>query len=258
MDRLWFHQIILLSQPVLLIAPPNLETPQPNTDDSSKSSSSSLSMSSLEDGKDGDISSGFSPFTDEANSSDSPPKTPKDDDEEKLISKKARPKRSSFAGGSRIIRSHSSSPSTKKRAEHLRQSGGSGTTKLEKSMSCKSLDELELKEVIGFMDLGFIFKEEHISPRMMSLLPGLQRLKVYKNKQINGSSDQLTKGNEIEEEEEGERGVIKPYLSEAWLIKRPGSPLINLRVPRVSAAADMKKHLKFWARTVASEIHQES
>ena len=179
-----------------------------------------------------------------------------DEEEEELINKKERPERSSFAGA-RIIRSHSSSPSTKKRAENLiRRSGG--TPRLEKSMSCKSSGELELKELKGFMDLGFIFKKEHISPRMISLLPGLQRLKMYNNKQIKGSSDQLVKANEIEEKEEQERGVIRPYLSEAWLIKRPGSPLLNLKVPRVSAAADMKKHLRFWARTVASEIQQES
>lgn len=121
-------------------------------------------------------------------------------------------------------------------------------------MSCWSLGELELREVKGFMDLGFTFKKEHPSPRMMSLIPGLQRLEVYKNKE---NVPKHLKGDQFEEEEEeDERGVIRPYLSEAWLINRPSSPLLNLRVPRVSEAADMKKHLRFWARIVASEVLQ--
>lgn len=116
-------------------------------------------------------------------------------------------------------------------------------------MSCRSLKELELEEVKGFVDLGFVFKKEHMSPRMMSLLPGLQRLSLFRNKR--------QKEEEGKEEEETERGIIRPYLSEAWLIKRPDSPLLNLKIPRVCAAADMKKHLKFWARTVASVLQQE-
>ncbi|KAL5546192.1 hypothetical protein UlMin_005879 [Ulmus minor] len=158
------------------------------------------------------------------------------------------------------IRSHSSSPLTIKRLENLKRSSSISTaTKLEKSMSCRSMGELELKEVKGFMDLGFIFKKEHLSPRMMSLIPGLQRLALHKDRE-NGS-EQVKDDEEEEKEdddEEEERGVIRPYLSEAWLINRPSSPLLNLKVPRFSAAADMKKHLKFWARSVASEIQQIS
>lgn len=56
-------------------------------------------------------------------------------------------------------------------------------SKLYKSMSCKTLGELELEEVKGFMDLGFIFKKENLSPRMMSLVPGLQRLGEYKDEE---------------------------------------------------------------------------
>ena len=123
----------------------------------------------------------------------------------------------------------------------------SSTPRLEKSMSCRSLGELELEEVKGFLDLGFTFKKEHLSPRMMSLIPGLQRLNSPNKNKV---------GEEDEEERSGL--VSRPYLSEAWLIKRPSSPLLNLKVPRVSEASDMKKHLRFWARTVASELQQES
>lgn len=130
-------------------------------------------------------------------------------------------------------------------------------------MSMRSLGELELEEVKGLMDLGFTFKKENLNPRMMSLVPGLQRLGVgrhrHSKKRQNSSDDddvvEVVAANGGDEEVE----VARPYLSEAWLIKRPDSPLLNLRLPtRVSSAADMKKHLKSWARTVASEIQQES
>lgn len=137
-------------------------------------------------------------------------------------------------------------------------------------MSMRSLGELELEELKGLMDLGFTFKKENINPRMMSLVPGLQRLRVgahSNNRKTQNSSDD---DDDVEElankdndhdggDDEVEVEVTRPYLSEAWLIKRPDSPLLNLRLPtRVSSAADMKKHLKSWARTVASEIQQES
>ncbi|XP_038903412.1 uncharacterized protein LOC120090009 isoform X2 [Benincasa hispida] len=125
-------------------------------------------------------------------------------------------------------------------------------TKLNKSTSCKSLGELELEEVKGFMDLGFEFKKENLSPRMVKLLPGLQRLRT----------DQINKQNLEEEDDDDDdendddkkRDIARPYLSEAWTIKRSNSPLLNLRMPKVSSTSDMKKHLKSWAKTVAFEI----
>lgn len=91
---------------------------------------------------------------------------------------------------------------------------------------------------------------------MKRLIPGLQRLDADKNKQDYSSE---FSGNTDDLEDDEEKGVMRPYLSEAWLIKRPDSPLLNLRIPtRVSTTADMKKHLKSWARTVASAVQQES
>nr|GLL24853.1 uncharacterized protein LOC107843550 [Ipomoea trifida] len=149
--------------------------------------------------------------------------TPQDEDEERQneTTEKERLTRLDLAACK--SRSHSSSPSLDR--------------------SCKSLGELELEEVKGFMDLGFIFDKERASKKMMSVLPGLQRLQLM---------------NEIEDEDDMERGRVRPYLSEAWLIKSPNSPLLNLRMPRASAAVDMKRHLKHWAKTVATVIHQES
>ncbi|KAJ7976983.1 Rna exonuclease 3 [Quillaja saponaria] len=161
---------------------------------------------------------------------------------------------------SRITRSHSTSSSTQKSPKNLRRSASLHI--LPKSMSCRTLGELELEEVKGFMDLGFIFKKEHLSPRMMSVLPGLQRLGVHKNEQntklMDAKKTVQDDNDDGDEIEEGSRSVIRPYLSEAWLIRKPDSPLLNLRMPKVSTAADMKKYIRSWARTVASVIQQES
>ncbi|GMJ03015.1 hypothetical protein HRI_003970700 [Hibiscus trionum] len=148
---------------------------------------------------------------------------------------------------------------TKKRSRRGNHSRlhSSPTQKLRKSTSCRSLKDLELEEVKGFMDLGFIFTKEHLNPTMIHVVPGLLRLGFPKRIKSTEQDDELQKDDGTEQEEK-KRVVIRPYLSEAWLIKRPDSPLLNLRVPRVSAAADMKKHLKFWARTVASVVQQES
>ncbi|KAK1403419.1 Seven transmembrane MLO family protein [Heracleum sosnowskyi] len=128
--------------------------------------------------------------------------------------------------------------------------------RLQKTMSCKTLGELEVEEVKGFMELGFSFDSENMCPRMMSVLPGLQRLGGDRNNDKEITNQELAGD---ENETRSELGVYRrPYLSEAWLIRRPDSPLLNLRIPTNSKAADMKKHLKAWARTVASVVHQES
>ncbi|XP_030925717.1 uncharacterized protein LOC115952668 [Quercus lobata] len=241
MDRLWFHQIILFSETIS-----DQKTPE-----TSKPNSVSLAYSSL---LDEGVSSDISLLADVEILSDSSPSSPTDDsnneDTEKNTSQKEKP--------TRLNRSHSSSPSpsTQKRPKRLRNSGANAIRRLQKSMSCKTLGDLELEEVKGFMDLGFIFKKEHLSPRMMSVVPGLQRLS-HKNKQ----SSKLTNDAEVAKDDETEEGkekrVTRPYLSEAWLINRPDSPLLNLKIPSASTADDMKKHIKFWARTVASVIHEQ-
>ncbi|XP_021289632.1 uncharacterized protein LOC110420588 [Herrania umbratica] len=254
MDRLWFHQIILFPEPFSLYFPKTLRpVQQPNSESTttSTSPSSSLSLSSLP----GDIPTAVSPLPDQENSAISSPLTPPDDSKREEEAKK-RPTRVSLSRSR--SRSHSSSPSTQKRQRNHRHSTScSPGGKLQESMSCRSLKDLELEEVKGFMDLGFIFKKENLNARMISVVPGLLRLGFLKTKQkteLNLAADELPKDDDIEPEE---TGVVRPYLSEAWLIKRPDSPLLNLRVPRVYAAADMKKHLKFWARTVASVVQQE-
>ncbi|XP_057984179.1 uncharacterized protein LOC131168615 [Malania oleifera] len=173
-----------------------------------------------------------------------------EEDEEAILSqssspaipeKKRRRRPTSLNLPTRKTRSLSSSPSAdQSHRRNLR------TRTLQKTMS---LQELELEEVKGFMDLGFKFHKEQLSPRMASVLPGLLRLEGCKNT-ISTSDEEV--------EEEQRCRIVRPYLSEAWLIKRPNSPLLNMRVPTSSSSADMKRHLRCWARTVASVVLQES
>ncbi|XP_050144109.1 uncharacterized protein LOC126619736 [Malus sylvestris] len=281
-DRLWFRQTILFAEPISLFSPKGSTIEDQTPQDSIVTDSFTYPSSTISFLPHADEEFDFSPLLYEDNSSDSPQMTtPQDDsnneEEDDMNSNefvnvqknKTRPTRLNMLANRMLIRSQSSDhqkrPRKNRRCSSSTSSPGYATAaaaaqKLQKSMSCRSLGELELEEVKGFIDLGFTFKKEHLSPRMMSLVPGLQRLGVSNSKKLRNKNDDSAEievpKEDKDDEKEGE--VMRPYLSEAWLIKRPDSPLLNLRLPRVSAAADMKKHLKFWARTVASEIQQES
>lgn len=99
----------------------------------------------------------------------------------------------------------------------------------------RSLSDLELEEVQGFKDLGFSFEKESLSPSIASIIPGLQE----KNR----------------DETEEDKASRRPYLSEAWLVQSSAPPIPNWVSKKSSA--DMKEQIKFWARAVASNVHQE-
>ncbi|KAH9311582.1 hypothetical protein KI387_026617, partial [Taxus chinensis] len=101
----------------------------------------------------------------------------------------------------------------------------------ERQRATKSMTDLESDEVKGFMDLGFKFNMDNLNPHIVTMLPGLQRLGGQGKTQTHLAPPP----------------VSRPYLSEAWLIRRPDSPLLNLRMPSLHDGVDMKKHLKFWA-----------
>ncbi|XP_028755732.1 uncharacterized protein LOC114715097 [Neltuma alba] len=111
--------------------------------------------------------------------------------------------------------------------------------KIRKHMSIR---ELELEEVEGFKDLGFIFKQEDRHSRLALIIPGLKRL-----------------GKKEEEEEEiDERYIQRPYLSETWDFldrkKKVEKPL-KMKIPEdMSNEAKMKDDLKLWAYAVASLV----
>ncbi|WOG96512.1 hypothetical protein DCAR_0415848 [Daucus carota subsp. sativus] len=218
MDSLWFQHLILHHLPDPILVPESV---------SSESFTSSSSCTSQDYAL-----------------SDQSPLTHQQIIE--LVLKQTRPSRTNRSK----TRSHSSRHSRSKRYT-------GSVMRLQKTMSCKTLEELEVEEVKGFIELGFSFDSQNMCPRMMSVLPGLQRIgeacsyEELIDQELAGAGD----GNE----EKSEAGAYRrPYLSEAWLIRRPDSPLLNLRIPRNSKAEDMKKHLKSWARTVASVVHQES
>ncbi|KAL5730062.1 hypothetical protein ACHQM5_002935 [Ranunculus cassubicifolius] len=235
MDCLWFHQAVLFTEPISLpIVKPSLTPPQQNSQTSLESLSDLSSTPPIDD--ESSVSSDTSPTISKANSMEGDSEV--DDDLEPSYK---RPSRLSLA--SITTRSQSLSPSTQKISRRNLRSMDEQSP-LKQTMSCKTLMELEFEEVKGFMDLGFKFKKEKLSPRMMKVLPGLQRLDEYKE-------------GKVEDLNGKKQARRQPYLSEAWLINRPDSPLLSWRVPRVSTSNDMKKHLKSWARTVASSIELE-
>ena len=99
----------------------------------------------------------------------------------------------------------------------------------------RSLSDLEFEEVQGFKDLGFSFEKETLSPSLASILPGLQEKK--------------------RDETEEDKAARRPYLSEAWLVQSCAPPIPNWASHKSSG--DMKEQIKFWARAVASNVHQE-
>ncbi|KAI3989350.1 hypothetical protein MKX01_026933 [Papaver californicum] len=96
--------------------------------------------------------------------------------------------------------------------------------------------DLEVEEVQGFKDLGFVFDTEQINKSLANIIPGLQE-----KKSVN-----------MEEDENEKKTTRRPYLSEAWLVQ-PSKPTVPACVDKRSAG-DMKEQLKYWARSVASNV----
>ncbi|GFP89148.1 hypothetical protein PHJA_001058500 [Phtheirospermum japonicum] len=233
MDCLWFYHTILFSKNTLYLFPetPKLSLPTSESPNYSSKGCSQISVESEHD---------FSPVASITTGSQDETSSQESDHYKKYTKHENRATRLNLVS-SKTRYHHSSSPLTSAR----RKSGHGhySAMRLQKTRSCKSLGELELEEVKGFMDLGFNFKKEKLSKHLMRLIPGLQRIDNTDN-----------------DEDEEKKGVMRPYLSEAWFVNRPDnySPLMNLRVARVSSNEDMKKHLKSWARTVALAIQQDS
>lgn len=111
-----------------------------------------------------------------------------------------------------------------------------------KKEGSRSLSDLEFEELKGFLDLGFTFSEEETDSRLLSIVPGLQRLAGKK-------------GGEEEQEQVDETVVSRPYLSEAWSFDREEEyPLMNWRISAVGNEIAMKDQLRHWAHAVASTV----
>ncbi|KAL8149873.1 uncharacterized protein LOC141708969 [Apium graveolens] len=256
MDGLWYHRLILFhpSDPISVHEPVSGESFSSSYDSYQSSSCTSITEQDH-------VLSDQSLLTPQQSMGSEL------EEREKIIEvlKKIRPSRLN-----RIkTRSNPSSPtSTPPKASRNKKYTGS-VRRLQKTMSCKSLGELEVEEVKGFMDLGFKFDPQNLSPRMMSVVPGLQRLAGSQNSEIiqKETIDHVLATNKLDDQEvacagnemKSESGEVRrPYLSEAWLIRRPDSPLLKLKISRNSEAGDIKKHLKQWARTVATVVQQDS
>lgn len=114
-----------------------------------------------------------------------------------------------------------------------------GTKRVQRKSS-KSMTSLEFDELQGFMDLGFRFSQDDLTPRIVSMFPALR----HKLEEDGGSKQSHT------------TIVTKPKQSSvAWLVRRSAAPSHHWQVPATSE--DMKEHLKFWARAVASTVRQE-
>lgn len=108
----------------------------------------------------------------------------------------------------------------------------------ERKRSTKSLTDLEFDELKGFSELGFTFSKDDLTPRVVRILPGLQRIG--------------------KQETTWESTVSRPYLSEAWSVCRQDAPLLKWHMPAPhEEGVDMKEHLKFWAQAVASTVKME-
>lgn len=115
-------------------------------------------------------------------------------------------------------------------------------TTVRKKRGSKSLSDLELQELKGIFDLGFRFLDGEMDSRLVSIVPGLQRLRKKE-------------GEEKEEAAVDESAVSRPYLSEAWSADgREENPMMKWRVPAVCYGDDMKHHLRSWAQAVASTV----
>ncbi|XP_047940949.1 uncharacterized protein LOC125188230 [Salvia hispanica] len=102
----------------------------------------------------------------------------------------------------------------------------------------RSLTELEVEEVKGFMDLGFVFSEEDrvSNSRLASIIPGL-----------------------VMREGKGKSEASRPYLSEAWERmeeeeRRRKNSMMEWRIPAFGNEMELKDHLRFWAHSVASAV----
>ncbi|XP_074290368.1 uncharacterized protein LOC141617092 [Silene latifolia] len=96
-----------------------------------------------------------------------------------------------------------------------------------KIKSQKSISALEIKELQGFKDLGFSTDNKDVSSSVTQIRPRqLQRKASLDSK------------------------VMKPYFSDP-------PPAHDWVDPKATSSQDMKAQIKFWARAVASNVHQE-
>ncbi|KAM7505847.1 hypothetical protein LguiB_004751 [Lonicera macranthoides] len=114
--------------------------------------------------------------------------------------------------------------------------------------SSKSLSELEVEELKGFMDLGFVFSEEDKKDSsLVEIIPGLQRLGKKEDSSVSDFDESSSCSS-----------VSRPYLSEAWEVldrRNKETPLMDWIIPAaLNNDVDIKNSLKLWAHNVATTV----
>uniref|UniRef100_A0A7C9CME5 Uncharacterized protein n=1 Tax=Opuntia streptacantha TaxID=393608 RepID=A0A7C9CME5_OPUST len=250
MDRLWFHHVILLSEPISIIWSKGIDV------------SPICSQSSMLSSDNPQLNEHKTSITSPANSvsQDSCDKEVAEEEERKAaIDETEQP---TSENKNQIVKKGKSRPPCLTFHRHCRSLNYYDDIhrclKLPRSLSCKTSYDLEQQEVQGFKDLGFQFEKDRLTPRTISVIPGLQRLGEGPESTFNDTNYVTSpmEGKEGEQEEEKRGVLVRPYLSEAWKVKKPNSPLLRLRIARVHNKEDMQKCLMVWAKTVATSIHQ--
>ncbi|CAH8355456.1 unnamed protein product [Eruca vesicaria subsp. sativa] len=140
------------------------------------------------------------------------------------------------------VNNYKQNPDTKPEGDVLEARRTRGASR--RSNRRVSVFDLEAEETKGFIDLGFVFTEEDLNSELSEILPGLRTF-LHR-----------------EEQSKKDSSVPRPYLSEAWEFhsdKWSGrsekvSMDIDLRMAKLCGDRYMKDSLKWWARSVASNL----
>ncbi|KAJ8476658.1 hypothetical protein OPV22_020385 [Ensete ventricosum] len=160
-----------------------------------------------------------------------------------ILSGKEAPKEDLFAGAEPVAPAAGASET--KSYGRWRQRGGRRRRKnKEKS---KSLTDLEFEELKGLVDLGFTFSDAETDPRLLEIVPALQRLGLGRNR---ASEEEAPPAAPVD------ATVSRPYLSEAWEVAeaKPEERLLKNLIPAGVGGADLKGQLRCWAHAVASTV----
>ncbi|CAL9763146.1 unnamed protein product [Musa acuminata subsp. burmannicoides] len=160
-----------------------------------------------------------------------------------ILSGKEAPSEDPFAGAEPVAPAGGGSE-TKSYGRWGQRGGRRRRKKKEKS---KSLTDLEFEELKGLVDLGFTFSDAETDPRLLEIVPALQRLGLGRNR---ASEEEAPPAAPVD------ATVSRPYLSEAWEVAeaKPEERLLMNLIPAGVAGADLKGQLRSWAHAVASTV----
>ncbi|URE13051.1 hypothetical protein MUK42_23853 [Musa troglodytarum] len=160
-----------------------------------------------------------------------------------ILSGKAAPSEDLFAGAEPVAPAAGGSESK----SYGRWGQRGGRRRRKKKEKSKSLTDLEFEELKGLVELGFTFSDAETDPRLLEIVPALQRLGLGRNR---ASEEEAPPAAPVD------ATVSRPYLSEAWEVAeaKPEERLLKNLIPAGVAGADLKGQLRCWAHAVASTV----